>query len=414
LKEVLSKKNVSMYLDNVSLSIKDGKLLINGKKISELLLDYSTPLYVFSEDQIRENCQNLKRLLRNNFNKFDIYYSYKTNYLDDVCRIVSEEGLGAEVVSVGELTRALKWSPIKVIFSGIYKPDYILEKIIRNKINTLIISSLNELSRINKFLKKYQQKQNIAIRIKNPVYGNFSGIEYDEENFLSIIKLLSNYECLNLTMLHYHAGTQIIDNKIRLKNINFILNVYEKFEKHGYKIPELNLGGGFPEAGILSNKNLNEYFNTVKEKIQNNWNDLKIVFEPGRYIIGNTGFLIIKVHDSLRINNEDWILVDAGDHILPKASKSNFRFIFIDKMDKPHKRKLSIKGCLPTNIDILAKNYPAPENVKKDDIILVANAGAYTLTWSYRFSFPEPPIILMNKSEIKELRPRGNENKLYY
>ncbi len=414
MKDVKSRVNKSRYLNNIALSIREGKLLICERKIDEILKDYSTPLYIFSEDQIRENCRNLKNMLKKHFKKFCIYYSYKTNYLDDVCRIVSEEGLGAEVVSLGELSRARKWAPNNIIFSGIYKPDYILRYLVRNKVNFIAISSLNEFLRVNKYFADINEIQPIAIRIKSKGFGGFSGIEYTDENFNKILDLLSKSENLRFEMLHYHAGTQILKNTTRIKHLEFILNIMQKFEEFGYSIPRLNLGGGFPEAGIIPHSELEKYFTYLKVRLNENFNDLEIIFEPGRYIVGNTGFLLTKIEDYLTISNENWVLVDAGDHILPKASKSNFRFVFSDKMDQPHKNKVSIKGCLPTDIDILAKNYPAPSNIQRGDIIVVANAGAYVLTWSYKFSFPSPAVLLMNKIYIKELIPEGNKFDLHY
>jgi len=414
LRDVKSRLYRSRYLNNESLAIKNGKLLIYDRTIPELLKNYTTPLYVFLEDQVRKNCRVFIRLLSKYFKYYNIYYSFKTNYLQKICDIISQEGLGAEVVSISEMELARTCKSKKTIFSGIYISDSILNYVKEYGIETLVISQIKELSRVNTFMAENGLKQEIAIRLKSFDYSHFSGIEYTPETFKKMLKLLSVCENLKLTMLHYHIGTQILKNEPRIKHIKYILDVYEKFENAGFKIPKLNLGGGFPEAGVFSEDDLSSFLNSLKDILQENWDKIEINFEPGRYIVGNTGLLLMKVHNTFQIGKENWILVDAGDHILPKASKSNFRFIFTDKLDKPHKNKISIKGCLPTDIDILAKNYPSPAGVSSGDIIAVANAGAYTLTWSFRFSFPLPAVILINKNGIEELKPQGNKNELYY
>jgi diaminopimelate decarboxylase len=389
--------------------------LICGREISDILSNYSTPLLIFSEDQLRKNCQIFKDTLKRHFSRFNVFYSYKTNHLEEICRIIAEEGLGAEVVSGGELDRALKFNdPGNIIFSGIYQPDYMLEMAVKSRVKTIILSRLNQISRFNTFLDTFGIKYNIAIRIKNPDHARFSGIEYTPEKFDKLHELISKSENLELSMLHYHAGTQILLEKKRLKHVDFILEVFNRFEKEGFEIKELNLGGGFPEAEIISDSKLDSLFASISDKIKERWPELKIMFEPGRYIVGNTGFLLTKVHDTFRIAEEDWVIVDAGDHILPKAAKSHFRFIFSDKIAEPYNNRISIKGNLPTDIDILAKNYPSPEKIKVGDIITVSNAGAYVLSWSFRFGFPNPAILLMNESEIKEIKSKGANNQLYY
>ncbi|MBD3228504.1 MAG: hypothetical protein GF329_09975 [Candidatus Lokiarchaeota archaeon] len=414
-KRVTNRTNIPKYLNNVSLRVKDGKLLICENRIEEILSNYSTPLYIFSEDQVRENCRIFLDAMKKNFQHYSVYYSYKTNYLDEICEIIGDENIGGEVVSCGELSRALNYCRSEdVIFSGLYQPDYMLKMIVEENIKNHIVSRINQIKRINNFMKQYNRYQDIAIRIKNPKYSSLSGIEYTEENFRKIIKLLNDSENLRLSMLHCHSGTQILNSEYRINHVEYLLNIFSEFEEKGFNIPKINLGGGFPESEILTGKKLNSLMASISEKIEEQWNKLEVIFEPGRFLVGNTGFLLTKVHDKFKIRDENWIIVDAGDHILPRASKSHFRFIFSDKIAEPNRARISIKGNLPTDMDIMAKNYPCPENIKIGDIITIANAGAYVLTWSYRFSFPNPVILLMNESRIREIRKKGQINQLHY
>ncbi|TFF88158.1 MAG: hypothetical protein EU549_03545 [Promethearchaeota archaeon] len=414
-KKVTNRMNIPEYLNNTSLRVRGGELLICEKEIKEILSNHSTPLYIFSEDQVRKNCRDLKTSMGNNFRAFSIFYSYKTNYLDEICEIISDEGIGGEVVSSGELSRALNYcNSSDIIFSGLYQPDYMLKMVVNEDIETLIISRLNQIMRLNKFQKEYNRTQNVAIRIKNPKYASLSGIEYTQENFNRIVDLLNKCENLNLTMLHCHSGTQILKNEFRIKHLEFLLEIFKQFEEKGFDIPRINLGGGFPESEILTEQKLNDLLGSISDKISEQWDKLEVIFEPGRYLVGNAGFLLTTIHDKFKIRDEDWVIVDSGDHILPRASKSHFRFIFSDKIAEPNRSRISIKGCLPTDMDIMVKNYPCPENIRIGDIITIANAGAYVLTWSYRFSFPYPAILLMNKDNIKKIRNKGHVNQLHY
>ncbi|MFW9972097.1 MAG: hypothetical protein ACFFDF_18045, partial [Candidatus Odinarchaeota archaeon] len=125
-----------------------------------------------------------------------------------------------------------------------------------------------------------------------------------------------------------------------------------------------------------------------------------IYFEPGRYFIGDAGLFISKI---VKTGENRWIFLNVGNHICPKFARCSLRFYNATQIEKPHKYKTSISGIIPTDQDVLVKDYFFTESLLQGDKVLITNAGAYCLTFSNRFPYLLPKIILINKESIKEI-----------
>ena len=385
---------------NPYLNKKEGVLLIDNILLNEILKTYTTPLMIFLENRVRNNINTFRKVFKSEFNNFQCFYSFKANFLPEICTIVQSEGLGAELIGLPELKLALKlqFPPNKIIVGGPYLPKELIKKCVQENIKEIVVYNMNDLIHINSFAKKSQKIQDICLRINTQKFGSKLGILLNQSNVLKLKKII--YECKNLkvTTLLSHYATQMNNFELFKKNINILLDSTKILSDAGIKIENLNLGGGFPEAVIMPENQLRDVAAKIKSIISNheiNFNN--IYFEPGRYLVGDAGLLVAKV---IKVTDDRWIFLNIGNHICPKFAKSSLRFYNATRIGEPHKFKTSIAGIVPTDQDVLAKDYFFTSDLKEGDIVIVTNVGAYNLTFSNRFPYLLPNIILVKDKTV--------------
>ncbi|MFX1450676.1 MAG: diaminopimelate decarboxylase family protein [Promethearchaeota archaeon] len=396
-------------------TIRQNEAYFDGFSTNNLVKEYGTPLFVYSENKIRANCGNFIQIFQKYFPNLQVLYSFKANYLPHICEIIQSEKVGAETVTNFELELAikLKFDTKKIHLGGVYLPDDTLKIALKNRIGLISICSFTQLSNLIKLEKDIDSPQNIGIRIVSPKFDRRIGLTPNKENFLKILDLLSKSSNLKLTTLHSHYGTQIMKPLIFINNTKYILDALSLIEDAGGFVTQLNLGGGFPEATVINNNQLEEIGTDILQLLkERGYEKLKIVFEPGRYIIGDAGILLTKVID-IDSQNQKWIYVDAGTNICPIWANSNLRFFCSNKVNQPLNTPRNIAGPLPTYMDVLAKNTPFIKNVEINDIIMILNVGAYNLSWGTLFPFPQPPCVLITNNQLVEIRPQKNPSFIF-
>jgi len=388
---------------NPYLNKKEGVLLIDNILLNEILKTYTTPLMIFLENRVRNNINTFRKVFKSEFNNFQCFYSFKANFLPEICNIVQSEGLGAELIGLPELKLALKlqFPPNKIIVGGPYLPKELIKKCVQENIKEIVVYNMNDLIHINSFAKKSQKIQDICLRINTQKFGSKLGILLNQSNVLKLKKII--YECKNLkvTTLLSHYATQMNNFELFKKNINILLDSTKILSDAGIKIENLNLGGGFPEAVIMPENQLRDVAAKIKSIISNheiNFNN--IYFEPGRYLVGDAGLLVAKV---IKVTDDRWIFLNIGNHICPKFAKSSLRFYNATRIGEPHKFKTSIAGIVPTDQDVLVKDYFFTSDLKEGDIVIVTNVGAYNLTFSNRFPYLLPNIILVKDKTVTNI-----------
>jgi diaminopimelate decarboxylase len=227
------------------------------------------------------------------------------------------------------------------------------------------------------------------------------GFSGTREVISEIIDVLGKSENFLLTTLQLHIGTQL-DDQIFRDGVEYLISIANQFEQMGISVSQLDFGGGFPEASKITEEELDNLFLLLYESLkERGWENAISIFEPGRYLIGDAGLLLTQIINLFEVEGERWIMLNTGTHHCSKFSNSKFRYELIDHMSEPHDTPISIAGCLPTDMDVFGKRYPFVKSVKKGDHLAILNAGAYTLSWSTRFSFPFPPMILVKNDQIE-------------
>ena len=391
------------------------RLSIEKVKVEDIAKKFGTPTYCYSYEQLKENISNFKK----HFKSFSplICFAIKSNTNVNLIREIRKFGLGADVVSMGELMMALKAgiNPKKVVFSGVGKTSNEISYAIDQNIlliNAESDSEIKEIERIAKFKKKII---NIGIRL-NPNTDaktlkqistgkkeNKFGV--DEKTFFNLVNYSKLSKNINLKCLSVHIGSQILDHKPyenMLKVVNRII------KKCNHKFEFIDLGGGM---GISYEKNdikLNyQKYNIAINKFLKSHKS-KIIFEPGRSIVGNIGLLISKVIYIKKNDKKDFIILDAAmnDLMRPALYGANHRTLPVIKNNQTSKKIYEFVGpiCESTDKFTTLKRF---QKLKEKDLVVMCDVGAYGMSLSSNYNVrPKPTEVLIKGSKINVIKKR--------
>jgi diaminopimelate decarboxylase len=397
------------------------KLFIENTSVINIAKKNKTPFYLYSRKQIEENYINFAKIFEN-VNPL-ICFAAKANTNMTIMRILGKLGSGADVVSGGELLKALKAGikPDKIVFSGVGKTEEELKLAIKNKILLINVESESEAILINKIGGKINQAISIGFRINPNVDAkthkkistgkaeNKFGISI--KNFSSFCKKIKQFKYLKINAVSVHIGSQILSDTPYKKTLDVLLRVIKDLN---IKLKYVDLGGGF---GIKYNKkdkqiNLNNYAKlvyTFKKKLNCN-----IIFEPGRSLVGNTGILVSRIQYIKKGSNKNFIIIDAGmnDFMRTALYDVGHDIVPIIKTNKNKHEPIEFVGpiCETTCKFIKYKKY---QKIKEGDFVAITNAGAYGSSLSSNYN-TKPLIaeILASKNKFKIIRKKQDLLKL--
>ncbi len=396
-------------------------LFIEKLSIKNILKKQKTPFYIYSENQIITNFLKFK----NTFKKTNplICFAAKSNSNLNILRVLRKLGAGADVVSGGELLKALKAGikAKKIVFSGVGKTEEELKIAINKNILLINCESESEAKLVNSLAKKLRKKVSIGFRLNPNVdaktHKNISTGKAENKFGLSIksfkifLKTINSLKNIKLDALSVHIGSQILNDAPFRKTLSVMSKLIKELRLN---LKYVDLGGGF---GInYTNKekpiNLNKYSKLV-ENFSKKLN-CKIIFEPGRSIIGNTGLLISKVQFIKKGANKNFIVLDAGmnDFMRPALYDAFHQIIPVSKNSARTKGKIEFVGpiCESTCKFGIYKNY---QKINENDFIAITNVGAYGSSLSSNYNTrPLIAEILINKNKLKYIRKKQNLLKL--
>ena len=396
-------------------------LFIEKSSVASIAKKNITPFYLYSENQIKENYIKFS----NTFRKTNplICFAVKSNSNLSILRSLGKLGAGMDVVSGGELLKALKAGikANKIVFSGVGKTEEELKIAINKKILLINCESESEAKIINKIAKKLNRKVSIGFRL-NPnidakTHKKISTGKADNKfgisikNFSVFFKEIEELENISLEALSVHIGSQILTDVPYKK----VLSILSKLIKNlDLKLKFVDLGGGF---GINYSKkdkliNLKKYSNLVhnfSKKL-----NCKIIFEPGRSIVGNSGILVSKIQYIKEGSNKKFIILDTGmnDFMRPALYDAKHNIIPVKKINKKMRGIMEFVGpiCESTCKFGKYKNY---QKVSENDFVAITNVGAYGSSLSSNYNTrPLIAEILVNKNKLKFIRKKQNLLKL--
>ena len=390
-------------------------LSIERVKVQDIARKFGTPTYCYSYGQLKENINNFKK----NFQSFSplICFAIKSNTNVSLIREIKKFGLGADVVSMGELMIALKAgiNPKKIVFSGVGKTSDEIEYAINKKILLINAESKSEIKEIEKIAKYKNKIINIGIRLNPNIDAktlkqistgkkeNKFGV--DEKTFFEIVKYAQVSKYINLKCLSVHLGSQILDHKPYEKMLKVIDDIIKK-SNHNFKYIDLGGGMGISYEKKFKKLNYQKYNIAIKKFLKNH--SSKIIFEPGRSIVGNIGSLVSKVIYIKKNDKKDFIILDAAmnDLMRPALYGANHRTLPVIKTNQNSKKIYEFVGpiCESTDKFTTLKKF---QKLKEKDLILMCDVGAYGMSLSSNYNMrPKPTEVLIKGSKINIIKKR--------
>ena len=396
-------------------------LSIEKVKVHDVVKKFGTPTYCYSYEQLKQNISNFKKSFRS-FAPL-VCFAIKSNTNVNLIKEIRKFGLGADVVSMGELMMALKAGidPKKIVFSGVGKTSNEISYAIDKKILLINAESKSEINEIERIAKSKKKIINIGIRL-NPNTDaktlkqistgkkeNKFGV--DEKTFFDLVNYSNLSKNINLKCLSVHIGSQILDHKPYEK----MLKVVDKIiKKSNHKFEFIDLGGGMGISYEKNNKKLNyQKYNIAIKKFLTNHNS-KIIFEPGRSIVGNIGSLISKVIYIKENDKKDFIILDAAmnDLMRPALYGANHRTLPVIKTNQTSKKVYEFVGpiCESTDKFTTLKKF---QKLKEKDLVVMCDVGAYGMSLSSNYNVrPKPAEILIKGSKINIIKKRQKLKEL--
>ena len=393
---------------------KNSNLYCEKVKIRDLAEKFGTPLYVYSYNtlishfiKLREAFKSIKPL---------ICYSVKANSNLAILKVLVKEGAGLDIVSGGELFRAKKAGcPVeKIVYASVGKTTYEIEEAIKSGILFFNVESFPELKNIQHIARRLKKRVNVALRINPDVepkthkyittgkLTNKFGIDFKSAK--RIILLARGFSHVEISGLHIHIGSQITTGEPFVAAITKVIRFISTLKRDGIKLEYLNIGGGL---GIIYDKEAPQTAKKFAVKVLPllKKSGLKIIMEPGRFIVGNSGILVARVLYVKNTPKKRFIIVDGGmnDLIRPALYEAYHQIVPLIKR-KGAEEKADVVGPICESGDFFAKNRLLP-SVEEGDYLAVMSAGAYGFSMASNYnSRRRPQEIMVNKDKAIVIR----------
>lgn len=409
-----------------NLEIKDGVLFFGGRSTVELANKYGTPIYVMDEKTIRKNCRTYLDAMRKYFGEnAKPFYASKACSFKKIYNIVGSEGMGVDVVSVGEIYTAKMagYDMKNVCFHSNSKNDYDIEFAIDNGVGCFVVDNIEELEAIDNFAGQKGIKQKILFRITpgidthtyeavntGKVDSKF-GFPIETGAAMEITKTALTKKNIDLAGFHCHVGSQLFDSDVFLRSAEIMLKFIADVKNTlGYEAKELDLGGGYgvrytekdPVLNIKENiKQVAEYVKKLCKEL--NINEPAISMEPGRSIVADAGITLYRVGNVKRIEGyKNYVAIDGGMGDNPRYAlyESEYTVVAADKADEECNFTCDLVGRFCESGDIIQPSIKLPESVKRGDLIAVFTTGAYNYSMASNYNrIPKLPVIMVNGDE---------------
>tara|TARA_B100000579_G_scaffold389652_1_gene363615 strand:+ start:140 stop:1357 length:1218 start_codon:yes stop_codon:yes gene_type:complete len=387
---------------------KKNKLFIEKVEGTKIVKKFGTPTYCYSLRKLKVNIRNFQK----SFNSINplLCFSVKSNSNLQILKEVKKLGMGADVVSKGEMVQAFRAgiSPKKIVFSGVGKKTDELKFAIEKKILLINAESESEIFEIERLAKLKKTIVNIGIRLNPNIDAKTlkkisTGKREDkfgltEKAFLNILNNFKDSSFVKVKCLSVHIGSQITDYKPYSKMINVLDKIIKK-SQHSFNY--VDLGGGMGVQYQKKNKSFNyqKYSAIIKKFLKKH--DVKIIFEPGRSIIANCAVLFAQIIYIKNTEKKRFIILDAAmnDLMRPALYGSHHSIIPLIKRNKKNKTMHDFVGpvCETTDKFLSVKGF---QKLNEKDYVAICDVGAYgmSLSSNYNLRPKASEIMIENKS----------------
>ena len=402
------------------MTVENGELNISGVGVSKLKAQYGTPLYVYDENMLVNQCRTFINNFKSSKFNTEVLYASKAFSCLEVLRIASREGLGVDVVSLGEIHTAYKagYDMRRAYFHGNNKTREELQYALEVGVGTIVVDNDYEYEMINEIVKEGGNTVDVLLRINTGIDAHTHeyiktakddskfGYSVYDETIYDLIADINNQSNLNFVGFHSHIGSQIFEKTSFFEAVKVVMEFTKKVqERLGLTISVLNLGGGF---GVYYTEEdrpfelaefLREYIEVVERESDNFGLDLtKVVIEPGRSLTCNAGSTLYSVGGVKKtFAGREYVFVDGGMADNPRYAlyKAKYEAMLANKMNEQADTTYTVAGKCCESGDMLVMDAKLPK-AEQGDLLLVSSTGAYNYSMSSNYNrLPKLPVVFV-------------------
>ncbi|MFH1424408.1 MAG: diaminopimelate decarboxylase [archaeon] len=419
-KKTISKKYLRPRWNYLS-QTKGGVLIIDGVSAKDIAEKYGTPVYVFVEREIRNRMRRFKKAFP--YQKLRVQLAGKTNSNLEILKIAREEGLEFDASSVGEIILGLlaDFKPKQITFTNLYKTEQDIMFAAKIGVQAITADSFQELRRINNAGKKLGVKIRTFMRI-NPMidYRDYTTRNHQYGIPHSYAKKNIDYALeskhIDLIGFHFH-GSYIKSPRIYYLAAQKLMNLAKYARDRGANIRYIDLGGGFPvewgTKSVFQPEDMGEDFVKYFQNLAKGagFEDLKLVFEPGKFMTANAGVGLMKVVSRKQLPKKKIIVTDGSTYaFVPDVMIYHCYYDILPatRMDQRRTRVYNIAGCTCDSIDVIGKNRWLPK-MHEGDLLAIMDIGAYSNVMASNFnSIKRAPMVMVAMDGSTKLIKRGD------
>ena len=397
----------------------NNELTMHGHKLTDIAKEYGTPLFVYDEVMIRNQCRRFHQALKSSGLKYTICYASKAFSSIQLFNLMAEEKMGLDVVSEGELYTALqsKVSPNTIHFHGNNKTDREITYAIESGVEYFVIDSLSEIERLNQLATK---KVKALLRINPGVEAHtheFIQTGQEDSKFgLSIkkglalqgVRQIELAENIDFMGVHFHIGSQIFESTGTVATIDLVM---KWLSENQINAQVLNIGGGFSikyteeDISYPIESGIETITQTLKSACQTyDYPVPEISLEPGRSIVGEAGVTLYEVGNVKDIPDTNYyVSIDGGmsDHIRTALYGATYDLLLANRQET-HDKKMTIAGKLCESGDIIRRDIFLPSSIHRGDILVVLSTGAYHYSMSSNYNqMLKPAVVFVTPETVR-------------
>ncbi|MEG0051154.1 MAG: diaminopimelate decarboxylase [Terrisporobacter sp.] len=410
-----------------TMEIKSDTLYIGGVNTVNMAEKYSTPLYIFDEELIRNNCKEYIKNFKVKENGNKVAYAGKAFLPLYMCKLIDEEGLYLDVVSGGELFTAHKANfPMeKILFHGNNKTLDEIQMGIKYGVGRFVVDNFYELDIIERLCEEQNKIQDIYFRVTPGIDAHTHkyirtgqidskfGFALTNGDFYLAVEKLKEYKNVNLMGIHAHIGSQIFQVEPFQEEVDVMINLVKELkEKYNIEITEVDFGGGI---GVYyteedTPKSIKDFCEAIINKCEEKCKKLNInmptlVIEPGRSLVANAGSTLYSIGSIKEIKDvRTYVSVDGGmtDNIRPSLYQAGYECAIVNKMNNiSSNHKVTIAGKCCESGDILVSSTDI-FNIESGDILITTSTGAYGYSMASNYNkIPKNPVVFVKDGEDK-------------
>ena len=399
-----------------------GILFAEDVSLEAIANQFGTPTYIYSKNTLIDTFESFQKgLLKTNHL---ICFAVKANSNIAILNLFANLGAGFDIVSGGELERVLYagGDPQKIVFSGVGKTTSEIEAALKANILCFNVESRSELLRIEAVASKINIKAPISIRVNPDVDAkthpyistglkdNKFGVDFNQA--LALYHEAKGMSYIEIKGIDCHIGSQITELKPFVDALDRVLSLVDQLKNNNIHLSHIDIGGGI---GICyqdeSPPDFDIYTKAILNKIQNL--DVKIIFEPGRALVGNAGVLLSKVEYLKQNDVKHFAIIDAAMNDLMRPTLYDaYHEIKIVREHDTKLQSFDVVGPVCESGDFIAKNRSL--KLKENDLVCIMSVGAYGMSMSSNYnSRGRAAEVMVDRDKIFEIRTREKSSDLF-